>query len=362
MPNIKVYEKFGSVVVELPNNRFRTFLPNSGLSASLAGDNISISNNDEAIVVGLPPASILNEAGAQFAPTRDGTRDGLNSLFSNSNPSDLATASSVSNLVSKIKILEQSIDDSSGGGSSDGDGDSGGGGDVWVISVTGAGTNNGKVKVRENSTLMSVQDNEVFVDGEKVKFSVKSNTGNLGSEAKSEAIVITGEESSANSIVDMKGSMKFSRSPESKFVMDNTLTTNGRVSFSGTSTYLSMPEGASYSNNLMVGKSVIIGDADNELNKGERNYFVVKGLSTGDIVDVQVKVVVVSDASHTIVLDDNRTTQSSSVATNTIGQAQTVTVSMNNVVDNYSDIAYHLNLTTLGSGNYRVSEIIVTIS
>ncbi len=359
MPKVKVYENFGSVIVEYPNNRVKSFLPNSGLSASADGDDVTITYNSQNLVSGLDRLSVVSSDGVAIAPTAAGCVSILNDLFENDNPSDIASESQLDNVIRLVKKISQEDDDDNGG-SEDGDGDSGGGGDVWVISVDGE-ADSGVVKVRENSGLMSVGQSEIFVDDGKVKLSVRSNTGNVGSETKSEAIVITGQESSTGTVVDMKGSMKLSSSAESKFSMVNTDNGNGRTNYTGSQSYITLPSGADYSNNLMVGKSVVIGNADDDINRGVRNYFDVKGLSTGDVVDVTVKAVIGCDQVHTLVLDENRTTTDGSTFTDSTGQSE-VTVSKSNTVDNYSDIRYNLNLTTVGSGTYRVKEITVTIS
>lgn len=341
---LKVYESFGSIIVEYPNKKTKLFPPEGYLSSSLDSGNITITADgvEGVVAYSIPFSDIRDKSGSIIAPTAAGTNTILNSLFENSNPSDIASKAVLDEVSSRVRKT------------SDADGN------VLVVDVDSS-SDAGKLKVRSESALLGLGQNEAVVDLSGIRFSVKSNTGNIGSEVKSDAIVITGEESSSSSIVDMKGTMKLSTSAESKFVMDNTSTTNGKTTFSGNSSYINLPEGSSYSSNLTLGKNVIIGNADDPIGRGARNYFEVSGLSTGDTVLVEARIVVLCDSSHTVVLDDSRTNQSSSVTTSETGLTN-VDVSMTNVVDNYGDIRYHFNLNTSGSGNYRVSKITVTIS
>lgn len=348
MPRIKVYESYGSVVIEFPNNRSKAFLPNSGLSASYSGNNVSISYNSTILVHENHFSLIRKENGTtQWSTTAQQTSSLLNDLFGDANPSDIASKAELDNLKSILRKIDADSDPNEDE-------------DTIEVSITG-GLSNPRVAVKESTALMSVGDTKFLIQDGQSRFTVKSNTGNLGQEVESDAIVISGQESSGTSIVDIKGILKVSETPENKFSMVNTDTNNGRTSFTGSESWLTLPSASSYSNSLMLGKSVVIGDADDTLSRGTRNYFKVSGLSTGDVVEVTVKAVITSDQIHTLVLDDDRTNQSGSTLVDSSGTS-TVTVSMSNVVDNYSDVTYHLSLTTTGSGNYRISEITVTIS
>lgn len=348
MPRIKVYESYGSVVIEFPNNRSKTFLPNSGLSASYSGDNVSISYNSTILVHENHFNLIRKENGTtQWSTTAQQTSSLLNDLFGNANPSDIASKTELDNLKSILRRLDADSDPNEDE-------------DTVEVSVTG-GLSNPRVAVKESTALMSVGDTKFLIQDGQSRFTVKSNTGNLGQEVESDAIVISGQESSQISTVDIKGVLKVSQTPENKFSMVNTDTNNGTTSFTGNQSYITLPSGADYSNNLMLGKSVVIGNADDDINRGVRNYFDVKGLSTGDVVDVTVKATIGCDQVHTLVLGENRTSTNGSTFTDSTGQSA-VTVSKSNTVDNYSDIRYNLNLTTVGSGTYRVKEITVTIS
>ncbi len=357
--NIKVYSDLGNIIIEIPGQDPKSFTTQSSLIATNSENKVTVKYGGTNLFYNVAYTQIKKRNGDAWGINGSLVKNALNQLFESDNPSGFATQEQVADLVQRIKRITQEEDDGAGGGG-DGDGDSGGGGDVWVISVDGE-SDSGVVKVRENSGLMSVGQSEVFVDGGKVKFSVRSNTGNLGSEAKSEAIVITGEESSVNSIVDMKGTMKLSRSTESKFVMDASATTNGQTNFTGDQSYLNLPNGSSLSDNLMIGKSVVIGDIEDTLSRGERNTFEVKGLSTGDVVKVDVEVRVSSNGNHTLEIANNRDNETSSVFTNTAGSL-TVPISITTTVDNYSSLIYYLNLDTDSTGVYHVRKITVTIS
>tara|TARA_Y100001972_G_scaffold97208_1_gene120061 strand:+ start:3203 stop:4303 length:1101 start_codon:yes stop_codon:yes gene_type:complete len=363
--NVKIYESIGQIAIQESSFPVRFFNAGDSLTAIRDGDNVTIQAN----MPGSPSTTILTSVPHSKFKKKDGTSWGsgaatvvsaLNVLFNDDNPSDFATATSVANLVDRIRRITQTEDDSDGGGT-DGDGDSGGGGDVWVISVSDQHNVSGVVKVRESSSLMGVGQSELFVDENKLKFSVRSNTGNAGSETKTEAIRITGEENSSNSTVDVKGVLRVSQRPFNNISFLNASQTDGLTSYSGDTTFLAFPASPSYTTR-MIGKSVSFGNVDDPINKGQRNYIEITGLSTGDEVSVTVAIDVTSTSSHSVILrHDKSSTATTQVDNNFIGTA-TTSLTLTNTVDNYTAMRYHLELNTSGSGTYKVRSAKVTIS
>lgn len=364
--NVKIFESVGKIAIQISNFPVVFFDAGDSLTATRDGDNITV----QASVTGQSAKNVLNSVPYAKFKRKNGTSWGagaaavvsaLNDLFTDDNPSDFATATSVANLVDRIRRITQTEDDSDGGGS-DGDGDSGGGGDVWVISVSDQHNVSGVVKVRESSSLMGVGESELFVDEDKLKFSVRSNTGNAGSETKSEAIRITGEENSSNSSVDIKGVLKVSQRPFNRILFSNNSATDGLTNFSGNTEFLSFPADPNYTTK-MVGKSVSFGNVDDPISRGERNYIEITGLSTGDEVSVTVALDVEATAPHSVVLRHDRSaTARTQVDNNVIGVVTTTGVTLTNTVDNYTTMRYYLTLKSSGSGTYKVRSAEVTIS
>lgn len=339
---IKIYNSNNSVLIR---NEFAsyTFDSDGDLSATRDGDfiTIKVSGTQKKIINSANYSVFKNRNGSALGGTSAATLTAINGILNASNPSGFANKTTVDILARGLKQVPVGADDK------------------FILSVDNTATS-GKLQVIDREARMNVGDTELKIEDTRSTLSVKSNYANSGSEQKSDAIVVSGNESTVGSTVEIKGKLKLGRSSESSWTMTNG-DINESVYFSGSSSWLEFPSiSSSNTANKLIRGAVTVGDTEDTV-RGGRNYFTVSGLSSGDTVNVEVGVYVDSSAANTVILDDNRSPGSDSSASSVAG-ITTHTVTMTNTVDDFSDIQYHLNLDTTGSGYYRVTSIDVTIS
>ena len=339
---IKIYNSNNSVLIR---NEFAsyTFDSDGDLSATRDGDliTIKVSGTQNKIINSANYAVFKDRNGSALGGTAAATLTAVDGILNASNPSDFANKTTVDILTRGLKKVPVGADDK------------------FIVSVDNT-TTSGKLQVIDREARMNVGDTELKVEDTRSTLSVKSNYANLGSEQKSDAIVVSGNESTVGSTVEIKGKLKLGRSSESVWSMTNA-DVNENVSFSGSSDWLAFPSlSSSNTGNKLIRGAVTVGDYEDTV-RGGRNYFTVSGLSSGDTVTVEVDVYVSSSAANTITLDDNRSASNDVSASSVVGVTNH-TVTMTNTVDDFSDIQYRLDLDTTGSGSYRVTSIDVTIS
>ena len=339
---IKIYNSNNSVLIR---NQFasHTFDSDGDLSATRDGDliTIKVSGTQKKIVNSADYSVFKDRNGSPLAGTAAATLASIDNILNASNPSDFANKATVDILTRGLKKVPSGSDDK------------------FIVSVDNTNTS-GKIQVVDREAKMNVGDTELKVEDTRSILSVKSNYANLGAEQKSEAIVVSGKESTVGSTVAIKGTLKISRSSEGPWTMNNS-DPNANVSFNGSASWLAFPSiSTSNIGNKLIRGAVTVGDTEDTL-RGGRNYFTVSGLSSGDTVTVEVGVYVDSSAANTILLDDNRSALNDVSSSSSTG-ITSHTVTMTNTVDDFSDIQYRLDINTTGVGSYRVQSIDVTIS
>ena len=339
---IKIYNSNNSVLIRNEFSSY-TFDSDGDLSATRDGDliTVKISGTQRKIINSADYTSFKNRDGSSLGATAAATLTAINGILNASNPSDFASKTTVDILSRGLKKTLSGSDEK------------------FIVSVDNSDTS-GKVQVVDREAKMNVGDTELKIQDTSSILSVKSNYGTPGSEQKTDALVVSGNESTVGSTVEIKGTLKLGRSSEGSWNMSNS-DVSENVSFDGSSYYLSFPSLSTSSiGNKLIRGAVTVGDNE-DTQRGGRNYFTVSGLSSGDTVDVSVGVYVSSDASNSITLADNRS-QGSDTSSSLVAGVTTHTVTMTNTVDDFNDIQYKLDLDTTGSGSYRVSSISVTIS
>lgn len=340
---IRIYENFGSIVIHLPYSDPVMYSPES-LDAEISGNLISVKNSSTGRFVfgGMKYSNLRGKSGfSSLAPTAAGTKSILDTLFGDDNPSNLVNNTQLNNVTAPISQILKTASTTK---------------KSLEFSTTG-----GKLDVKETEAKISKGFSEFKALDDRTTISVKSNTS--GTAASAEAIEITGKADIQDSNVDIKGQLKVSQPPLSKFSYTQPSLPE-KLSVSGSVDYLQLPSISSSGTlvtNVIQG-SIVYGDADDTINRGNRNYISLKGLSTGASVSVTASIKTILDQSALFVSADSR---NASAATNhaitTVG-TNTFNISHSFDVTNFDEVKLYFSIDGTATGSLTFQSLEVTIS
>ena len=343
-PNvIRIYDSFGSIIVKIPYQDIVSVPPES-LDAEISDGLISVKNSstNKYIFYKASHAIIKGQSGdAVLAPTAAGTKSVLDTLFGDDNPSNLVNNTQLNNATAPISQILKTASATK---------------KSLEFSTTG-----GKLDVKETEAKISKGFSEFKALDDRTTISVKSNTS--GTAASAEAIEITGKTDSQDSNVDIKGQLKVSQPPLSRFSYTQPNQVE-KVSVSGGANYLQLPSISSSGtlNSNVIQGSIVYGDAEDTINRGTRNYISLKGLSTGATVNITASIRTLLNQSALFICADSRNPSGATTHAITTVGANNFNISHSLDVTDFDDVKLYFAIDGNAVGSVTFYSIEVTIS
>lgn len=340
---IRIYENFGSIVIHLPYSDPAMYSPES-LDAEISGNLISVKNSSTGrfVFAGMKYSNLRGKSGSgSLAPTAAGTKSFLDTLFGDDNPSNLVNSTELNNATAPIKQIIKTASATK---------------KSLEFSTTG-----GKLDVKETEAKISKGFSEFKALDDRTTISVKSNTS--GTAASAEAIEITGKADSQDSNVDIKGQLKVSQPPLSRFSYTQPNQVE-KVSVSGGANYLQLPSISSSGtlNSNVIQGSIVYGDAEDTINRGTRNYISLKGLSTGATVNITASIRTLLNQSALFICADSRNPSGATTHAITTVGANNFNISHSLDVTDFDDVKLYFAIDGNAIGSVTFYSIEVTIS